>query len=353
MKITRIKFWKENLDLLVPYTIAFKTVTAVENLFVEITLENGIKGIGSGAPAPMITREKMEASMVALEAALPRLENRDIRHYLGLIKEMNNLLARFPAALTAVDIALHDAFTQWLGVPLATYLGQVHKKLPTSITIGIQSLEDTLKESKERLSQGFKILKLKTGQNVAEDIEKFSQLRATLGKEIKIRVDANQGYDNDSFLKFFKKVEHLDLEFFEQPFPARQLDTMRLLPPDIRKKCAADESLHSPADASRIIANQAFGIFNIKLMKCGGLINGQRIAEIAHDFGIEVMWGCMDESRVSITAALHLAFACPATKYLDLDGSIDLGRDVVSGGFELKDGTMVLTEKPGLGLERA
>ncbi len=65
--------------------------------------------------------------------------------------------------------------------------------------------------------------------------------------------------------------------------------------------------------------------------------------------GVDLFWGCNDESIVSITAALHTAFACPNTKYIDLDGSLDLGRDVVKGGSILKDGYMYGSDKPGLG----
>jgi L-alanine-DL-glutamate epimerase-like enolase superfamily enzyme len=65
-----------------------------------------------------------------------------------------------------------------------------------------------------------------------------------------------------------------------------------------------------------------------------------------------LFWGCNDESIVSITAALHAAFACSNTKYIDLDGSLDLGNDVVKGGFILKDGIMYCSEKPGLGVEK-
>ena len=64
------------------------------------------------------------------------------------------------------------------------------------------------------------------------------------------------------------------------------------------------------------------------------------------------MWGCMDESIVSISAALHVALASPATRYLDLDGSLDLARDVVDGGFVLEDGYMRTTDRPGLGVQR-
>ena len=68
--------------------------------------------------------------------------------------------------------------------------------------------------------------------------------------------------------------------------------------------------------------------------------------------GIDLMWGCMDESTVSITAALHAALASPATRYLDLDGCLELERDVVQGGFVLKNGWLHTTNKPGLGVSR-
>ena len=74
---------------------------------------------------------------------------------------------------------------------------------------------------------------------------------------------------------------------------------------------------------------------------------GQR-AELA---GIDLMWGCMDESVISIAAALHVAYACPNTRYLDLDGSFDLARDPARGGFELVEGHLKLLERPGLGVE--
>jgi L-alanine-DL-glutamate epimerase-like enolase superfamily enzyme len=77
-----------------------------------------------------------------------------------------------------------------------------------------------------------------------------------------------------------------------------------------------------------------------------------KIADIADQARIDLFWGCNDESIVSITAALHAAFACRNTKYIDLDGSLDLGNDVVRGGFILRDGIMYCSDKPGLGVER-
>jgi L-alanine-DL-glutamate epimerase-like enolase superfamily enzyme len=71
---------------------------------------------------------------------------------------------------------------------------------------------------------------------------------------------------------------------------------------------------------------------------------------IAQNANVELFWGCNDESIISITAALHAAFACPTTKYLDLDGSFDLAEDVVKSGFILEGGNLRLNGKAGLGL---
>jgi L-alanine-DL-glutamate epimerase-like enolase superfamily enzyme len=55
---------------------------------------------------------------------------------------------------------------------------------------------------------------------------------------------------------------------------------------------------------------------------------------------------------VSITAALHVAYSCSNTKYLDLDGSFDLSKDIVESGFVLKNGYMLPVNKPGLGFSK-
>ena len=124
------------------------------------------------------------------------------------------------------------------------------------------------------------------------------------------------------------------------------------LPIEIRTVCAADESLHNPEDAKRLaVEPKKYGIYNIKLMKCGGINPSLKIASTAYSSGIDLMWGCMDESIISISAALHAAMACKATKYIDLDGSFDLAKDLVSGGFKVVDGKMSLNDYPGIGFK--
>ena len=354
MKIKSIKSWSADLGNTKPYTISFKTIDEVNNAFIEIELDNGTTGIGAGNPSEYVTGESFEQCTTALqEKNIQFLVGRDIRELNQLTFEVWQKFPLNPAARAAIDIALYDVFTKFLGVPLVKYLGQKIHSLPTSNTIGIKNVEETLKEAQEYGERGFKVLKVKLGKDLSEDIERIVKLREKSGKKFVIRIDANQGYDTAKTIEFYKKTKHLDVELIEQPLPAKAVEEMRKLPDTIRKIIAADESLLTPKSALELVKPpMAAGIFNIKLMKCGGISQGLKIADIGLHEGVDLFWGCNDESIVSITAALHLAFSCSNTKYIDLDGSLDLARDVVKGGFILKEGVMYCSDKPGLGVER-
>jgi L-alanine-DL-glutamate epimerase-like enolase superfamily enzyme len=265
---------------------------------------------------------------------------------------MESAMPGAPAARAAIDMALHDLWAKHHGLPLVDLLGRVHRSLPTSITIGIGSIEESLEDAAEYMGRGFRILKVKIGRSMEEDVERLHRIRQKAGREIIIRVDANQGYTVDQFKIFLKKTASLELEFIEQPLAARDLAGMRRLPEAARKRTAADESLLDAGDLlSYLEPPRPFGICNIKLMKCGGIAPAMQIAEVAHLAGIDLMWGCMDESIVGIAAALHAALASPATRYLDLDGHLDLARDLVTGGFVMQNGELSVTDSPGLGVE--
>ncbi len=354
MRIKHLTVWTADLENTKPYTIAFKTVDTVRNAFVEFTLDNGLTGIGSGNPSEYVTGENLNQTMEALqEKNLEFLIGRDIREINQLLFEVWQQFPKNPAARAALDIALYDAFTKYLNIPLVKYLGQKIHAMPTSNTIGIKNVEDTLREASEYKQKGFKILKVKLGKDPEEDIERMVKLREVFGNSLAIRIDANQGYTSQQTIDFYNRTKNLNIELIEQPLPAKALVDMKALPDEIKTKIAADESLLTPTDALNLITPpRASGIFNIKLMKCGGIHEALKIADVARTGKVDLFWGCNDESIVSIAGALHAAFACDHTKYIDLDGSLDLGRDEVTGGFILKDGIMYCSDKPGLGVER-
>ena len=352
MKIVHASWWQRSLALTRPYTIAYRTISAVELFFVRLRDAGGKEGLGSASPAQAVTGETPAACAQALAQGVALLEHADSRHLGRLTRMLGHELAAAPAAQAALDMALYDLFARRLGIPLADFLGRCHDALPTSITIGIKPAAETLAEADEYIRRGFTHLKVKLGHDFEDDQDRLRQLRQKVGRSIRIRVDANQGYSLAQTRRFGATLSDLDIEFMEQPLPRAAVAEMRTLPDDLRTLVAADESLQSPADAMALAAKPAAcGIFNIKLMKCGGITPALEIGVMAAAAGLDLMWGCMDESVISISAALHTAFACPATRYLDLDGSLDLAEDAARGGFILKDGRLRIPGTPGLGVE--
>ena len=354
MKIVTVRAYLKKMALKKPYTIAYNTFTDVALAFLEIELANGMIGYGSGSPAEEVVGETTEQTVANLNTSfVANLVGRDIRHFQEIIFESNLQFPHLPGTLAAIDIALHDAFGKYLGVSVASFYGQKMNALPTSMTIGIKGLDATLKEAKEYASMGFKVFKVKTGMDVHEDIERIKALYTSFGKDYTIRVDANQGYDLDQLKLFLKATANYPLELIEQPLPVGKEQDLFQLSATERKCLTADEALKDPQAALQLAAGEnAFGIYNIKLMKCGGLLGAKEIATIAQHAGIDLFWGCNDESIISITAALHMAYACPNTKYIDLDGSFDLMEDLVTGGFEVQDGCLVINNAPGFGFAK-
>lgn len=351
MEIRSVKVYKKQLPLSRPYTITRETYHDVEIVFLELQLSNGIKALGAASPEFEVVGESPEMTFQNLQRdEVMQLKGKDIRHFFSFIQFYNRLFSAFPGTKAAIDIALHDAFAQWLRIPVVDFYGRQHQTMLTSVTIGIKDVSATIDEAREYYDKGFKVLKVKTGLHVEEDAERIIKLKEKFGDHFTIRVDANTGYDLIQLQTFLGLVKATDIELIEQPLLPGIDYQLAGLPASVKAKLAADESLKDAGAALQLAASKNYGIFNIKLMKCGGIVAAFDIATIARYAGIDLFWGCNDESCVSISAALHAAFACAHTRYIDLDGSLDLAEDIATGGFILRDGYMQTIHQPGLGL---
>lgn len=354
MIIKRIDYWKENMELSRPYTITYTTHYDIQNIFIKIESDNGLYGLGSGSSSIHVTGEKADTNFVAKRDEIAEiLEGKKICTYPLLIKEIRSKFYNQPALRAAIDMALYDLFCKQNKIHISELLGIKKANIHTSITIGIKGIEETIEEAKEYITNGFKIIKLKIGTEYELDLERYIKLKECIPKDIKVRVDANQGFSVIQLQDFIDKTAAAPVEFFEQPFLQGSSHQMSQVEESIRKKCAGDEDLINTKDALRLSNPPLpYGIFNIKLMKCGGITSGLRISEMAALQNIDLMWGCMDESCISISAALNTALSCSNTKYLDLDGSFDLAKDIAKGGFQVVDGIMIPDRtKYGLGVD--
>ena len=350
MTIAALEIERHDVPLRRPYAVATYTTAAVAMVRVRLIDDRGEQGLGAATPEPEVNGETIDACVAALRRAADRLRGPAFATPADLTEVLDSLFPHTPGARAAVDIALHDLWARRLGQPLVELFGRVHDALPTSITIGVTDVATTLAEAQEHLGRGFRILKVKIGADLELDLERLHRLRETIGPHVPLLVDANVGYTLPQLRTFLDATRGLDLRVIEQPLPPAASAGQSELPPADVARLLADESLHGVADVDRLLAApRPFGAFNIKLMKCGGIGPARAIAGRAEAAGLPLMWGCMDESAVGIAAALHTAYASPATRWLDLDGSFDLARDFATGGFALIEGRLHTLARPGLG----
>ena len=111
------------------------------------------------------------------------------------------------------------------------------------------------------------------------------------------------------------------LELVEQPVKAQDLEGMKYVTERVHTPIMADESVFGPTEVIELIRMRAADIINIKLMKTGGMSNAIHIADIAAMYQVECMIGCMVETSISVSAAVHLAVAkSNVITKVDLDG---------------------------------
>lgn len=352
MQITEISTWPVSLKLRTPYTIAYETVTECTNILLTISTSTGIRGHGCAAPDLQVTGETPDAVLRQLnERVIPELLRRDPLRPAQLMERLTAQVPHSPSLRAAVDMALYDILGKACGFPVWKILGGYRDRIKTSITIGILSCDETVREAEERIAQGFRCLKLKGGRDVEMDIERVMHVREKVGGSIELRFDANQGYSVSEALRFVEGTRRARLELIEQPTPKGESDVLGRVTASAPIPIMADESLMTLRDAFRLARRDLVDMVNVKLMKVGGIDVALQINAVSRAAGLEVMVGCMDECALSIAAGLHFALARPNVMYADLDGHLDLLDDPTAGCVQLKGGTLFPSEKPGLGFE--
>lgn len=350
MKIISVEFFRIDLPLAIPYTIAYETVSHSSNIILKINTNKGLVGWGCASPDLPVTGETPEMVIENIKQDVQTLLTGESPFQLAYFMQV--LKKRIPSSsstLAMVDMALHDILARKARIPLYQLLGGFRKQIPTSITIGILPLRETLEQAAYHLKKGFTILKLKGGLNLEEDIEKVIKLREVLGDEFILRYDANQGYSTEESIAFIQATKSAGIEILEQPTSQNKEERLGQVSRNIDVPVMADESIKTLKDAFRLASNDLIDMVNIKIMKVGGILESQHINSVAKAAGMEVMVGCLDECALGISAGLHFALSRPNIEFADLDGHLDLLEDPFTNLFQLKGGILYPSLQPGLG----
>jgi L-alanine-DL-glutamate epimerase-like enolase superfamily enzyme len=326
------------LTLAETFTIARGSTVAEEVVWAEIR-HDGHVGRGEGAPDDRYG-ESVAAARAFIDGSGESLG--DDPFALEAIETRLRAGGGSVVGCCAVECALHDLVGKLTGQPTWRLLGLSGRTPETSYTIGIDSIEGTADRARRAAAAGYRRLKVKLGG--AADLERLEAIRSAC--DLPLRVDANEGWEPAEARELMPVLARLGVELIEQPFPAGEHDAFR----ELRAigggiPLVVDEGCHTLRDVAEV-ATYADGV-NLKLAKTGGIREAVRMVHAARALGLVVMLGCMIESSVGISAAAQFASLCD---FVDLDGHLLIADDPAEGlGFE--DGRIVLSQRPGLGVE--
>ena len=351
---TSVKFFQAPLNQ--PFRVATGQHDQLENILFTVELKDGTKGHGEAAVATHITGETIEQTLKNLKDTALWLEGRAIADYLDISAQLHERLAHNQSALAAVEIAIFDALTRYLRIPLWRLWTFKPKCLRTDITIVIADLEETKAKTRAFKTQGFRAFKIKIGRDKRPnsfdvDIKRVEAV-CCIASGASIILDANQGYSARESLQFLKQLSKIGIvpDLIEQPVPKADWEGLKQITRESRVCVCADESCSSLADALRIIKEKAAGAVNVKLMKTG-LVHALEISRLAHAAGVKLMIGGMMESNLAMTCSAHLAAGLGYFDFIDLDTPFFIKGEAARNPYLSSQGIYDLSKvKSGIGI---
>ncbi|MGD0589669.1 MAG: dipeptide epimerase [Bacteroidota bacterium] len=325
------------LELKHVFTIATNSRTTTPVMLTEIEL-NGILGYGEASMPPYLGE-----SHETVQAFLAKIDLSKYENPFDLETILNDIDAIEPgntAAKASVDIALHDLIGKLMGQPWFNIWGYDKNKTPnTSFTIGIDTPEVVRQKTKE--AEEFKVLKVKLGRDT--DKEMIETIRSVTDKPL--TGDVNQGWkDKEKALEMLHWLNERNMVMIEQPMPKEQIDDLAWLTERSPLPIIGDEGVQRLTDIKKAVG--VYHGINIKLMKCTGMREAQKMLTLARSLGMKVMVGCMTETSCAISAASHLS---PMVDWADLDGALLIKNDIFDG-TKIINGKVTLMDRPGIGV---
>jgi muconate cycloisomerase len=284
---------------------------------------------------------------------------------IGLLHQrMDAAVKGYPYAKAAIDIAAYDLAGRRRGIPVHNLLGgAVRDAIPIAHSIGLMSIEGGEREAAKVASEGIRTVKIKVGVEPARDVEMVRRIRAAVGPDVALCVDANEGYKTPGeAIKTIRRMEAFDLIYAEQPVHgvARMAEVARAIDTPVM----ADESAWNSHDVIEIVERRAAQIVSIYTTKPGGLYRAMEVAAVARAAGIICNVNGSAELGIGNLANLALAAAAPAVTLscvvpVSTPASAQRGQiagiyykdDLIAQPMVFRDGAVHIPTGPGLGID--
>lgn len=356
MQITAVQTILADVPTRRPHAMSFGTVMLQNFVIVRLRTDAGLEGLGEAAitGGPTWNEESAETVKAVIDRYLaPVLMGQDPFQAEYLHREMDRAAKGNHFAKAAVEFACFDLMGRALRVPVSTLLGgAVRDRIPYSWSLATGDVAQEIAEAKALADQGNVLFKVKVGvRPAAEDVGRLQRIAAALPSPVKVRVDANQGWDEPTTLRTLPLLETIGLDLLEQPVPRWNLDAMARITAASRLPIMADESVCTIQDCLEAARRHIAHVWSLKMTKAGGLLRAKQAAAIAEAAGIPCYVGSMIETRIGTAASAHFCAATPVvTQGCELFGPLLLADDLTREGIRYEAGHVLVPDGPGLGV---
>jgi muconate cycloisomerase len=372
MKITRI----ETLPIRLPTRRAHQwaSLTTPIGVYVIIKLytDEGLIGLGEapvlkdwgGDHGKYFGETPQTTAHIINDILAPALNGQDPSRFEALHALMDRAVKGYPYCKAAIDAALYDVVGKAMKVPAYQLLGGLFReRIPIAHSLGLMDIETAVEEALQAKAEGVKTIKLKGGVEQQRDVELVKQIRGAIGADLNICVDANQGYPSaKAAVKIIKAMEEYNLLYMEQPVEG--IDPMAEVARRVDTPIMADESAWTAQDVIEIVRKKAADMISIYTTKPGGMFKAKKVAAVAEAAGLKCNVNGSVETGVGNAANIHLAastgivtYGCvvpvstPKGKGKDGIAGIYYQDDIITEPFDYADGEIIVSSKPGLGIE--
>jgi len=353
MKITHVDVFLVLVPLRGTFTTSQSARTHQKSVVIEVHTDTGISGLGNVDPSPKYSDETSEEIVSCLKDTLiPVVLNQDPRDIVLRMTDMDREISGHYHAKAALEMAFYDLSAKELEVPVYRLLGgPVCEKVPLiSSWIGHIPPEEAVEQAGYWVEKGFQTLKVKVGHNVEESVERIRVVREAVGPNIKLRIDANEGFTTDEAIKAIKGFTPYDILYCEQPVPRDDWDGMAQVRKAVNVPIMADEGIVGPRDLVLTVEKKAADIVKVKVMKNGGLYGTGRMIWLAGALGLKCVLGHGFTLGINSLSEIHLAASLPNIMMpIETTGMLKVKEDVISEPIQVKNGCVALSQAPGFG----
>jgi L-alanine-DL-glutamate epimerase-like enolase superfamily enzyme len=253
--------------------------------------------------------------------------------------------------LAGFDIALWDLVGKQANLPLYRLFGGAYWPRPAIMYfLPNGDVAEMVAEARAAVGQGFGTIYIKVGIDERRDVEVVHAVRAAIGESVRLRVDANEAWSAKEAIRIGRKLADCDLEFIEQPTPARDVRALREVKRALDVPVAANQTSWSNDEVREVLELRAADVILTDAHQAGGMMAFRKAAAAAELFGVPVVRHSWGELGVTGAAHAHLVAATANCTMANQAYLPYLDEDILADSLLFERGAVVVPEGPGLGV---